>query len=317
MLRREAAAWLVRLQSGRDPDIEGKFRRWHNEDPAHAAAFGRVRQTYERSAVLRHSKRASRAPALAQERSREPPYAWAAAAALALLLAGGLYLRSGGIFWSTGTEAVMLTTNVGEIRQVRLADGTKLTLDTATSVEVEVGRSLRRVVIKTGRARFDLAQAASPFLIEAGNTMVKADSGVLDVEKLDGKSTIDVLAGSADVRSPVKSHDNGMDLAAGEEAIAVPGAPVRKHSLVASDWTRGMLEFDGTPLGVAVALANRYSEQKIVLQNGLGQLRVTGAFRAGDVSGLATALSEAFRLSVARNEQGNLVLSRKRAQPSN
>ncbi len=40
---------------------------------------------------------------------------------------------------------------VGEIRQVRLADGTKLTLDTATSVEVEVGRSLRRAVIKTGR----------------------------------------------------------------------------------------------------------------------------------------------------------------------
>ena len=79
----------------------------------------------------------------------------------------------------------------------------------------------------------------------------------------------------------------------------------------ASDWTRGMLEFDGTPLAAAVALANRYSEQKIVLEDGLGQLRVTGAFRAGDVAALASALAEAFHLSVMRNEKGNLILSRK------
>ncbi len=261
--------------------------------------------------MLRHSERAFATPALAQERPREQRFAWAAAAALALLVAGCLYLRGAGILGPAGTEAVMLTTNVGEIRQVRLADGTKLTLDTATSVEVEVGRSLRRAVIKTGRARFDLAQADAPFVIEAGNTTVTAGNGVLDVAKLAEQSTVDVLAGNADVRSAEQPSNNGVGLAAGEGAIAVSGAPVRKHASGASDWTRGMLEFDGTPLAAAVALANRYSEQKIVLEDGLGQLRVTGAFRAGDVAALASALAEAFHLSVMRNEKGNLILSRK------
>ena len=315
MLRREAAAWLVRLQSGRDPDIERKFRRWLDGDPAHAAAFGRVRQSYDRAAVLRHSKRAFATPALARERPHEPRFAWAAAAALVLLVAGCLYLRGGSILGPTGTEAVMLTTNVGEIRQVRLADGTRLTLDTATSVEVEVevGRSLRRALIKTGRARFDLAPADAPFVIETGNTTVTAGSGVLDVEKLDGQSTVDVLAGNADVRSAAGPRNNAVGLTAGEGAILVSGGPVRKHSLGVSDWTRGMLEFDGTPLAAAVALANRYSEQKIVLEAGLGELRVTGAFRAGDVTAFATALAEAFHLSVMRNEKGNLILSHQRA----
>lgn len=259
--------------------------------------------------MLRHSERASATPKSVQEGSREPRFAWAAAAALALLVAGGLYLRGGGILGPTGTEAVMLTTNVGEIRQVRLADGTKLTLDTATSVEVEVGPSLRRAVIKTGRARFDLTQADAPFVIEVGNATVTAGNCVVDIERLEGQSAVDVLTGNADVRSAAQPRTNGVGLAAGEGAIVVPGAPVQKHPLVASDWTRGMLQFDGTPLGVAVALANRYSKQKIVLEGGLEKLRVTGAFRAGDVTGLASALAEAFHLSLVRNVKGDLILS--------
>ena len=59
-----------------------------------------------------------------------------------------------------------------------------------------------------------------------------------------------------------------------------------------------MLEFDGTPLEMAVELANRYSDRKIVIAPDLAALRVTGAFRAGDTRGLARALARAFDLSL-------------------
>src|SRR3954447_6657286 len=289
MLRREAASWLVRLQSGRDPDIERKFRNWHDLDPAHAAAFGRVRESYERSAVLRHSGAVPARRALAETSPRLARYRWAAAAALALLMGGGLYIAAGGIFKPSGTEAVMLATKVGEIRQVRLADGTRLTLDTATNVEIEVGRTLRRAVITTGRARFDLTGGDTPFLIKAGNTTTTAGTGVFDVETFDGASAVDVLAGHAVVRSATQAHGNPVTLAAGEGAIAAPGAPLKRYPVAHSNWIRGMLQFDATPLPAAVALANRYSKQKIILEPGLGQFRVTGAFRTGDLAGLATA----------------------------
>jgi transmembrane sensor len=72
-----------------------------------------------------------------------------------------------------------------------------------------------------------------------------------------------------------------------------------------------MLQFDGTPLAEAVALANRYSERQIILAGNLNALRVTGAFRAGDTAGLAKALAAALSLSLQQRADGNLILSRR------
>jgi transmembrane sensor len=72
-----------------------------------------------------------------------------------------------------------------------------------------------------------------------------------------------------------------------------------------------MLEFEATPLAEAVATANRYSERHILLSGGLGALRVTGAFRAGDTPGLARALAAAFGLSIQQRAGGDLLLSRR------
>lgn len=312
MLRRDAAAWLARLQSRRDPDIEQKFRRWRDRDPAHAEAFERVAASYQQAGLLRYSALAD-AFAGAGARAARPrtlSYAWAAAAALVLVFSAGLYLVLGSGLWTSETEAVMLSTGIGEIRSVSLSDGSKVTLDTATSIQVEIGRVGRRAVVKTGRARFDVAKSMRPFVIEAGSSIAVAAGSVLDVEEFGDKVRIDVLAGSAKIGQQ-ETGGPELNLAAGETATMANGRGAEKRSLrAAPDWTRGMLEFDGTPLGAAVELANRYSKSKILLSAGLQELRVTGAFRAGDIQGLASALAEAFHLKVARTREGNLLLSR-------
>jgi transmembrane sensor len=311
MLRRDAAAWLARLQSRRDPEIERKFRRWRDRDPAHAEAFERVAASYQQAGLLRYSALAS-VPAGAPRpaSARAPTYAWAAAAALILLFSAGIYLVLGSGRWTSGTEAVMLSTRIGEIRRISLSDGSKVTLDTATSVEVEIGRMGRRALVKAGRARFEVEKAKRPFVIQAGDSFATAQGAVLDVEKFGNRARVDVLAGSAKIGGS-GARGAELPLAAGETMTAVSGHGVQRHSLgSAPDWTHGMLEFDGTPLAPAVELANRYSKSKIRLSAGLEGLRVTGAFRAGDIRGLANALAEAFHLTVARTSEGNLILSR-------
>lgn len=314
MLRRDAAAWLARLQSRRDPEVEEKFGRWRDRDPAHAEAFERVAASYREAGLLRYSALASAPASRARPaRALKPTYAWAAAAALIFLFSAGIYLVPGSGLWTSGTEAVMLSTRIGEIRSVSLSDGSKVTLDTATSVEVEIGRMGRRAMVKAGRARFDVAKAKRPFVIEAGNSIATAQGAVLDVEELGNRARVDVLAGSARIGG---AGGGELRLAAGETMTAVSGHDVERHPLgSAPDWTRGMLEFDGTPLAAAVELANRYSNSKILLSAGLEGLRVTGAFRAGDTRGLAGALAAAFHLRVARTSKGNLVLSRSVANP--
>lgn len=316
MLRREAAGWLARLQSGRDPNIESKLQQWRNADPRHAAAFDRVRRSYEQAGLLRHSA------IIASERHKaaihspvwKPLPALAAAAAVVILLPVGLAVfRDAGALFG-GTETLMLMTQVGEIRQFGLADGSKVTLDTATRVDVEIGRSRRMAHLRNGRVRFQIAPAKAPFVVETDGTTITARNGVIDVEQVDGEGRVQVLAGAADVRASAQDEAQPLTLGAGEAATVSSGRAEKPNAVApASDWTKGMLQFDGTTLADAVSLANRYSEHHIILAGDLAALRVTGVFRAGDTSGLAKALAAAFSLSLQQGPNGNLILSRSKS----
>jgi transmembrane sensor len=295
------------MQSGRDPEIERKVDEWLDRDPRHAAAFERIRRTYDRAALLRHSRLISdRTPAPSRQFQQKPRYALAAAAAGIVLVPAGMLLLGRGTFAVRGTEAVMLATRVGEIRSVALSDGSKVTLDTATTVEVEIGRLGRKARLKSGRARFEIAAAVKPFVVEAGSTTVTADTGVVDVARTAQQSKVEMVSGNAEVR-----HDGAkLGLSAGQAvADGSQGMSRTDSSFNRPDWTRGMLQFDGTPLADAVVLANRYSDRRILLSPGLGSLKVTGAFRAGDTEGLAKALAQAFHLSLSHTIDGNLLLA--------
>lgn len=250
---------------------------------------------------------------MAQRRSQLPPALAAAAAAVVLVPIGVLLVRGGALPFGS-TDAVMLMTSVGEIEQFDLADGSKVTLDTATRVDIEIGRHRRSAHLRHGRARFQVAQAAVPFVIETARSTASTRGGVIDVEQIGEDGRIQVLAGHADVGGADQAEESRVAIGAGEGVTVDQHGAEQKNVLPpASDWTKGMLQFEQTPLARAVALANRYSDRHIVLAGDLGALRVTGAFRAGDTNGLAKALAAAFGLSLHRRPDGNLVLFRDRS----
>ena len=312
MLRREASAWLARLQSGNDAEVERRFRVWYEARPAHANAFERVRRSYESAGLLRHSELArdrsweERAP----RASTQPRWAFAGAAALAVLVPATILITNGGVGPIGTRNSLMLATAIGEIRQVTLEDGSRLTLDSATAVEVALGRSERRAVVQKGRARFEVARDTRPFIIEAGAATVRSGPAVLDVEALGEHSRIEVHSGSATASLRSNTQEAAavrVDAGQGFSSDREPGTYALTRGR--SAWTKGMLQFDGTPLDDAVAAANRYSERRIIVQGDLHQLRVTGAFRAGDTIGLAKALAAAFNLSLIQAADGKLILS--------
>lgn len=309
MLRREAAGWLARLQSGRDPDIEDAFRRWRDADPRNADAFERVNLSYRQAGLLRQSSAALQrsSDTLSPKSEWIPRPALAAASAMLILILGGVLLVRELPFGAT-SNAIMLTTNVGEIRQVSLADGSKVTLDTSTRLEIEIGRSRRGARLRQGRARFEVAPASAPFVVETADAVIAARHGVIDVEQGSGEDRVNVLAGAAQV-SGSGSPATAIDLEPGRTArVEHNGVVEAVAATPASDWTRGMLQFDSTPIGEAVAIANRYSAHKILVGQGLAGLRVTGTFHAGDTIGLAKALEAVFGLSLYRRADGTIVL---------
>lgn len=306
-LRQEARKWYVKLGNDRSPETKAEFDVWRS-DPENAAAWDSMSRTDQAARLFKLS--GDHTPGARKELNRDrrieaiAPYAVAASlflVAVALVLEGNpLKVRA--------TNFTMLNTNIGQIREVVLSDGSKVTLDSSTHVEVDVGQSHRRARLKYGRARFDVAASAVPFTIESGDEIVTAKSGTVDVAHQGQASEVNVLAGTPLVQSNSRQVTLAPHLSATSNSSstlrigAVPNRP---------DWTLGMLQFEATPVAEAVKLANQYSDQRILIEGDIATLQVTGVYHEGDTAGLAKAIAKAFDLSVQQTGDGNWHLKRR------
>jgi transmembrane sensor len=82
------------------------------------------------------------------------------------------------IYWPTlGCWQADYCNAVGEIKTVQLADGSQVTLDSASAIRVNLRNGLRNVQLEQGGAYFDVQRdTRHPFLVDAhySNTRVLA-----------------------------------------------------------------------------------------------------------------------------------------------
>ena len=266
-------------------------------------SFGRARGLHERRRFLDRP---------------QVRYAFAAAAVLIVAIVG-LSVSGGRMFGFDRTpETAQLASRIGQIRQVKLADGSIVTLDTDSVVFIALSKRERRIALQRGRARFDVAHdAARPFVVMAGGGSVTARGTIFDVSVVDGAVKVALLRGGVEVRARVTAPSGAVPRAAarlrpGQQVSFAPSAilsPVRPVAAADDQWTHGMLTFDHTRLVDAVADANRYSTAKIAIADpGLNDLRITGAYQIGDAQGLATSMAASLSLRAIRTPRGDLVI---------
>jgi transmembrane sensor len=317
-LRIDAAAWYVRMRSPVTDEERAEFDAWLGQ-PGNRVLYERMAVRWLQSDLISKTK-------VGQEREGLPPRRtgghrgrhYALAASLVAVIAIGLTLwawsgdrpRGGGV--ESGMAATAITSPVG-IRQVRLADGSTVTLDTASAIEVQMTEGARRITLVRGRARFEVAHDASrPFIVTAGADEVVALGTIFDVSLNSGSPRVSLLRGSVEVRHAGKGGAPGRVIArlTPGQAIALVGdAPaVQTAPPAEAIWTKGMLAFDGVPLADVLAAANRYSARKVSIDDpALGTLRVTGTFHADRPDELAATLAAAFGLEVVRRGDGYLL----------
>jgi len=312
-IRREAAEWIARMDA---PDADMSrlpFERWRAADPRHRTIYA------EMQVIARLAPRLDDMPSGQAYLARQiPSYAaqhWrmlAVAAGLAMLL-GGAGLS--GWLWHGGPSPSdpQVATRVGEVRNLVLADGTRVTLDTDSAIEQRFTASLRLVRLLHGRARFDVAaNTARPFMVEAGDRTILDRGTLFDVRLGREGVRVTLLRGAVEVRGSSRATVAAVRLAPGQMFAAAPASGATQVSPAPGGgdlWVSGMLSFDGTPLGEVVAEANRYAEHRIVLGDpALAERRVTGTFQARPTGTLATVLAATFGLRAERDARGDFVL---------
>ena len=314
-----AADWAARIDRGLSPDEDQALDAWLAGDPRRVGAYGKVQ------AMAVHTERArALAPNFDPEKFKGRT-ASPAVSRRSLLMAGG-----GAIAASVaGVAAVGLglvgrgqsyNTRLGEVKVTPLADGSVMTLNTASRVVVNFSDTQRSIRLLEGEALFDVARDASrPFLVEAGETQVRAVGTSFTVRHL-GDAPVEVLVreGVVEVNRPARSAMRPVRVAANTRAVAssssatpVAAAPVAPAVIRRElAWREGRIAFQGETLGQAAAQFSRYSETRIAIDDpAIAAEEITGLFQANDPVGFAQAVASSFGLR-AEVGAGEVRLSR-------
>ena len=314
-IRREAADWAARLGAGADEGMRADFRRWHQADRRNAEAYDRIAEIWSNAGRL---SPAPPAPA-ASERNhrfgqRRLSFALAASIVAAVALLAVLALSGNWLPGSRLAAKPLFASAVGEIREIELPDGSRLILDSDSRVELSFSASERRLALQRGRARFTVAHESRPFIVAAASSEIVATGTMFDVSLWDDRLAVVLIEGSVEIRRPGVPDESPARhrLQAGQRLSIAGSAPAVRQPASRGEtlWPTRMLEFDETRLEEAASLVNRYGGGQLRLgSDRIRNLRISGAYRAGDVGGFARSLAAAFGLRLEAQADGSLLLT--------
>ena len=207
-------------------------------------------------------------------------------------------------------------TALGEQRSVVLNDGSVVTLNTSSSIEVRFGKDHRVVRLLAGEALFQVAHdAARPFDVAAGATTVRAVGTQFNVDRRVGATTVTVVEGKVAVFIPDDEagvEAENLPLAAGEQMTVAPlitPRAERTDAATVTAWTQRKLVFDHRPLGEVADEFNRYNRQAIEIRGvALRGLQITGVFATNDPESFLIFLAQFPDVSIERDAERRHIL---------
>ena len=178
-----AAAWFAKREAeGWTPEQQSELAAWLEQSTAHRIAFLRVCEAWKRFGEL-DSLTTDRAPGAIPDRGTwvwsplplealrtvaVAPRAWfhrigrSATAAMTLVVLAAVGLAS----WYVARQGSSYRTEVGQVRSIPLEDGSHVTLDTGSRIQVAVTANERRIDLIHGDAYFEVAKdPMRPFVV--------------------------------------------------------------------------------------------------------------------------------------------------------
>lgn len=272
-----AAQWYVELRCEPDAATRVAHQRWLDSDPRHQQAWARLARLQGTFGGVA-PQLARTALAGAQAKRRE------VLKVLSILLAAG---AGGSLAWrGTPVQALLADqrTATGERRALRLQDGSRLQLNTASAVNIRYGEALRQLDLLEGEILVETATdlLARPFVVHTAEGSVRALGTRFLVRRDAGLTRVCVLEHAVEVRcaaaTQVTRVEAGQQLAFRAEG---PGTlqPARPQ---ADAWSHDMLVVNDWRLGDFIGELQRYRPGHLGCAEGIAGLRVSGAFHLGD-----------------------------------
>jgi transmembrane sensor len=320
----EGAAWVARFDAG---DVSAKdqaaFQAWLNSSALHRAAiaeYGTFWSEFDKLRQLTDSVGAEREAGTQAKRSVmfSGAKVWLAACAASIIVtvAVGGVLRRETLDRPSGQQAYVprasgqqsYATAVGAQKKLTLADGSVVTLNTNSRIDVEMLGNRRDVHLVRGEAYFDVVHDKTrPFTVYANRYVVRDIGTAFAVHLLDkGLVDVRVTKGRVEIATPApegKVSDEAKSLgviAAGSDVVF--GQKIERSEVMSDAelgrklaWRQGQLIYAGQPLAEVLADIGRYSNIEIELADpALREMPVGGAFSVNQTEAIFAALENNF-----------------------
>lgn len=301
----EAAEWLMRLSENDLSDSErAEWELWKVSSPERDRAWAR--------AQLLQSKLGGLPPSLAMSALDRPssPERRAALGKLALLLA---VMPVGWGSWKL-TQSQQWTadyrTAVGERRELTLADGSRITLNTDSAVDVLFDGRQRLIRLREGEILVQTAADTSalprPFLVSTRQGHMQALGTRFIVRELNPFTHLAVLEGAVKVVLADNRESTPLIVNAGQstEFTAQTQGALTQANRHAGAWTQGMLMADKMRLADFVAELARYRRGFVRCDPAIAELRISGAFPISDTQRTLNMLVQTYPVLVTGHLSG-------------
>jgi transmembrane sensor len=299
-----AAEWATKRDLRElTPEEQAAFDSWLAADIRHFGAYGRAEAVL---AQLERTRGARLQPPASPE-GLEPPR-WSrrrilltgstAASLLGVAFAGAALWRA--------SRYEDFSTDVGQTREVVLADGSIVTLNTESHISVRYTPARREIRLLQGEALFDVTKNRKrPFIVVADDAQVKAIGTRFTVSMLP-RRPIQVLVkdGVVELKRISSTSTAPVRATANEQILAPRDAPITTTAMPESKlernlaWQYGRIALDNQTLQDAADEFARYSDVRIVVDPAVATRTVTGLFVSNDPIGFAKAAAAVLKLNV-------------------
>jgi transmembrane sensor len=307
---REAARWFVLLASGEATDADRqRWQAWRAADARHEAGWRRAEAVTASFASLsqisQHQASVARGTLEQhhQHRNKRRRLLGGVAGAFIVGFAGWQGWRR----LDVSADAV---TAIGARRELSLADGSRLVLDTDTAVDLVFNDRERSIRLRRGRVFISTAKPSHgatllPLWVETAEGRTQALGTRFSVQQTPDFTTVSVVEARVAIQTG----------AAGEAQIVAAGEAARfsRHGVVErraspqgdSAWVRGMLVADDMPFAAFVAELARYRSAPLVCDPALRGLRISGTYPLTDIERVLAALPRLLPVRVQALEHGH------------
>lgn len=349
LVEAEALAWIAQLNGD---DVSEKdlaaFSEWVNRSPAHQKEIKELSELWNDLNVLtvmdepiRQADKLSKQ--LRKRKARQnwkrqimlPVLSGAAILAIFAILPSVLTPSSAPTSYEAQVSVpVVFKTAKGEHQTHALDDGSVITLNTDSYVEVDFTKGQRNIRLLKGEALFSVAHDEDrPFLVFANDGVVRAVGTEFSVHITDLAMEVIVSEGSVELSTlkPTEPATSAIVASPNVTKVASLGIIKAGHSAKVKDsqasianvsdevidaelsWRVGRLDFTGEGLEEAIAEYTRYTDIDIIINDPeLKDIRLGGSFPTNEPELFLQSLEFNFGIKVEKAANSQVFLSKMR-----